>query len=278
MNDSGSLRKFSVPRRGSNAPAPRRLPRAISGSRQRDNVRTALSVPPCHEPAHSGDRDAVAAVVHELRNYLMPVRNGTELLSRRLGEDSEVARTIAMLRRQVDGMERLVGDLLDVSRAVRGGLDMHCEPVVVQEVVEGALAMGRPAAEAKGQRVEWDASGEPLQVLADPMRLQQALSNVVLNAVRYSPPGSAIRVRAARRGSAVDVVVADNGNGMDSLTQSRLFELYATGQGTCREGLGIGLYLVRQIVRRLGGDVSAHSDGPGCGSTFTISLPARAAA
>lgn len=237
------------------------------------------SVPPSlgdgQQQARTGD--SVAAVVHELRNYLTPVRNGTELLARRLRGDPEAAPTLAMLRRQVDGMQRLVGDLLDVSRVGSGGLDVRCEPVVLQEVLEGALAMGRPAAEAKSQRVECEASSEPLHVLADPMRLQQALSNVVLNAVRYSPPGAAIRVCSGRRGSDVQVVVTDNGNGMDAVTQAHLFELYGTGQRTCREGLGIGLYLVRQIVHRLGGEVSAHSDGPGCGSTFIITLPASTA-
>ncbi|MGV3571321.1 MAG: sensor histidine kinase [Ramlibacter sp.] len=222
----------------------------------------------------TGSGDAVAAVVHELRNYLMPVRSGTDLLARRFGGDPEAASTLAMLRRQVDGMQRLVADLLDVSRVGGRGLDVRCQRVVLQEVVEGAVAMGRPAADAKEQRVDWQGFGEALHVLTDPMRLQQAVSNLVLNAVRYSPPGTAIRVRAGRRGDDVQVIVTDDGNGMDATTQAHLFELYATGKGSCREALGIGLYLVRQIVRRLGGEVSAHSDGPGRGSTFTITLPA----
>lgn len=218
----------------------------------------------------------IATLAHELRNPLAPIRTGLEIL-RRVGELPPVAaRTRDMMDRQLTHMVRLVDDLLDVSRVSRGKLELRPQALAIAQVLSDALETCQPALAAAGHTLALDLPREELRVQGDLTRLAQVFSNLVHNAIKYTPAGGRIAVRALADGETVAVDVSDNGSGIAPEVLPHVFELFAQGTDVTQAGqggLGIGLWLVQRLVGLHHGRIEAHSAGPGAGSTFTVRLP-----
>jgi len=217
----------------------------------------------------------LATLAHELRNPMAPIRTAVEIL-KRVEDPAKRQPVLEMMDRQVRHMVRLIDDLLDVSRITRGKLELQLQRIDVLACVEHAKEACSAAVVAREQRLELDLRATPLFVRGDPVRLAQVVSNLLMNASKYSGPGTAIRVSVeAREGDAV-IVVRDRGIGLDPGHLATIFGLFTqvAPRATARDGgLGIGLHLVKQLVEMHGGSVCARSEGRGHGSEFEVRLP-----
>lgn len=220
--------------------------------------------------------DFMALLGHELRNPLGAIDMAGELLER--GNDP--ARPLAVIRRQTRQLSRIVDDLLDVSRVTAGKVVLRTGPVDLvllgHRVVEGqSLAIAGRA----GVELSFVAETPDLFTTGDEARLDQVLSNLVSNAVKYTPRGGHVRVTARREGEAAVLAVADDGIGISGEDLARIFEPFvqvSSALDRARGGMGLGLTLVRGLVELHGGTVHVHSDGIGRGSVFTVQLRATA--
>ncbi len=221
----------------------------------------------------------LAVLAHELRNPLVPILNSVEVL-RLLGPaDPNVIRAREIVERQVKQMVRLVDDLLDVTRIAQGKVELRRTVFDLATAVAEAIQTTTPLFEAQGHRLEVHLPNEPLRLEADQARVVQVLVNLLNNAAKYTDRGGQVTLTGAREGSEVVVRVRDNGVGIEPEMLGKVFELFAqVGRSAHRAqgGLGIGLTLVRQLVEMHAGRVTVHSDGPGKGSDFAVSLPALA--
>lgn len=219
----------------------------------------------------------LAALAHELRNPLAPLSNTLHLLRTRGETDTEARRAHDVMRRQVQHLTRLVDDLLDVSRITRGKVSLQREIVDLQTVVRSAVETSRPVIEANGHTLDMTFPAEPLQLHGDPVRLAQAISNLLNNAAKYTPNGGLIRLVVERDSGCAVVRVIDNGIGIAEAALPHVFDLFMQedeSSGRAQGGLGIGLTLVRTFVHLHGGEVRAFSAGLNRGCEFVIRLPA----
>ena len=217
----------------------------------------------------------LAVVSHELRSPLNAITGWASLLLMRK-QDEQTKHAIETILRNAQNQTQLIADLLDVSRIVTGQLRLNVRSFKIIPVIEAAIEVVRPAADAKSIRVETilDPSAGP--VAGDPDRMQQILWNLLSNAVKFTPKDGRIQVRLQRINSHVEVAVSDNGRGIDAALLPFIFERFRQGDSsTTREhgGLGLGLAIVRHLVELHGGVVYAYSDGPGKGTEFVIQLP-----
>jgi signal transduction histidine kinase len=216
-------------------------------------------------------RDEFLALLgHELRNPLGSIGLAADLISRQGGNDQLGKR----LLRQVRHLSHLVDDLLDVSRVSTGKLVLQREILALDELVRRAVEGVRPQAEAKAQHLS--ALTQPARVEGDPVRLEQVLSNLLGNAIKYTQRGGHIRVELRPEGESVAISVSDDGVGLAPEMLQEVFEPFVQVRATIDRtegGLGIGLTLVHALVELHGGSVVAHSEGVGKGSTFTVRLP-----
>ncbi|NND97903.1 MAG: response regulator [Pirellulaceae bacterium] len=213
----------------------------------------------------------LAMLSHELRNPLAPVRSGLDLLAM---EKTEYHDTITLMQTQVEHLVRLVDDLMDVSRIMRGKVQLRRRNVELSHLVGQAVATLADA--LQDRHLELVVPETPTYVVADPVRLKQVVENLVKNACKYSDEGSRIWVKLSQRESRVLIHVQDDGIGIDPELLPHLFDLFTQSPRTLdrsQGGLGIGLTLVKSLVELHGGSVTAMSEGLGKGSTFTIDLP-----
>jgi PAS domain S-box-containing protein len=218
----------------------------------------------------------MAILVHELRNPLSALASAANTLERgtKNGDPSSLA--VAMVRRQVEHMSRLLEDLTNVARITHGLVQLRLEPVNMQEAVRHAVESTRHEIESRQHRLKLELSDEPLYVNGDTVRLNQIIVNLLTNSARYTPMGGTIDVRLTiARGNAV-LTVRDDGIGISAEMLPKIFEMYSRatppGQGAT-DGLGIGLALVKSLVELHHGSVAARSPGEGCGSEFVVELP-----
>ncbi len=227
--------------------------------------------------AHRRKDEFLAVLSHELRGPLAPLRTAAGVL-RLLGPDDPRFREARdIIDRQVTHLGRLVDDLLDVSRVTRGKVTLHLERLAVADVLAAAVEAARPAAAARGHRLEVTPPEGPLSAEGDPTRLAQVVANLLTNAAKYTPDGGVVRVTAAREGDQAVIRVRDSGVGIAADLLPHVFELFTQGRhepGRSEGGLGIGLAVVKALAERHGGRVEARSDGPGKGSEFVVGLPA----
>ncbi len=218
----------------------------------------------------------LATLAHELRNPLAPIANGVQILKLTLSRDEVQRRTTGMMERQVRHLVRLVDDLLDVSRITRGKAVLRLETLTLQGVVAGALESSWTGRESARLELELDLAAEPVRVEGDLDRLTQVFSNIISNASKYTPDGGKVRISVRREGDEAVVSVKDTGIGIPPESLERVFEMFSQLRepDSADGGLGIGLALVRQLVRLHGGSVTAHSEGTGRGSEFIVRLPA----
>jgi len=217
----------------------------------------------------------LAMLAHELRNPLAPISAAADMLKFGTAGEARVRKASEVISRQVRHMTSLVDDLLDVSRVTRGLIQLDRVVVDVAAVVANAIEQSRPLIEAREHRfaVEGDAAGA--RVLGDANRLVQVLVNLLNNAAKYTPRGGCITLALAREQGALVITVRDNGIGLDGQLLPQVFDLFTQAERSpdrAQGGLGIGLALVRNIVSMHGGEVTAHSDGPGQGSAFVVRL------
>jgi PAS domain S-box-containing protein len=219
----------------------------------------------------------LATLAHELRNPLAPLRTGLAIIKRN-PSGPEAAQAREMMSRQLSHMVRLIDDLLDVSRITRGKLEIRSDDITLQSVVESAIEGSRPFIDAAHQTLSVELPIEEVRIRGDLTRLSQVLSNLLVNAAKYTPEGGYIKVAASMQGADVIVQVTDNGIGIPPEMLTSVFDMFGQVNQTLERaqgGLGIGLALVKRIVELHKGEVKAESLGLGKGSTFTIKLPAR---
>lgn len=215
----------------------------------------------------------LATLAHELRNPLAPIRNAMRIISGRADADANVGRAKEVVERQLKHMVRLIDDLMDVSRITRGRVDLHRERIDVEVTVKIAAETSQPLLDMKHHALSIQAD-QRVFVQADATRLAQVFANLLNNSAKYSPPGSEISIKIASEGRQAVVSVSDTGVGIPASMLPRIFDMFVQlEQSGQREGLGIGLTLVKHLVELHGGHVEASSPGAGQGSTFKVFLP-----
>ncbi|WNG32897.1 response regulator [Archangium violaceum] len=220
--------------------------------------------------------DFLAMLAHELRNPLAPVLTAVQLMERKLQSGLSTEREREVVERQVHHMRRLVDDLLDVSRVTRGKIHLQKRPVELVAAVGRAVESARPFAESREHTLRVELPRGPLWMEADPVRLEQVLSNLLHNAAKYSEPGGRITLTLAREAGEAVVRVADTGMGIPAEALPHLFEPFMQVARTLDQaqgGLGLGLTLVKRLVEMHGGRVEVASEGVGQGSVFSVRLP-----
>jgi signal transduction histidine kinase/ActR/RegA family two-component response regulator len=228
-------------------------------------------------------RDEFLAMLgHELRNPLGAIQNTLHAIDLRDGATNPegprllLPRDRALITRQVVHLMRLVDDLLDVSRVTTGKVVLKRERVDLGDVVIRCAQSLEEMARIHGTKLEVAGGSDAVLVAGDPTRLEQVVTNLLTNAIKYTPPGGSVVVRTEGVGREAVLTVSDTGEGLSPDMLERVFELFSQSDRTLERaqgGLGIGLTLVRALVRQHGGEVKARSAGPGQGSTFEVRLP-----
>jgi PAS domain S-box-containing protein len=216
----------------------------------------------------------LAVLSHELRTPLTSLLLQLELLRRRAGGDRrDLGIIIDAMERAVKTQSRLTDDLLDISRIVAGKLDLQMRPLEFISVVREAVDTVRPLAEHKGVGLEVGLETAFVPVMGDGLRLRQAVWNLLVNAVKFTPPEGLVTIRVAADGATVRLDIVDTGAGIAAEFLPQVFDLFEQGGAGEQGGLGLGLTIVRHVIELHYGKVHADSAGPGRGATFTVTLP-----
>lgn len=227
------------------------------------------------EAANQAKDQFLAMLGHELRNPLAALSNASSLLSQAPHDGKVAVRAREVIQRQVAHLARLTDDLLDAARALLGKIELRAEPVDLAALASEALSTLASTGRTAKHNVVTDL--REAWVRGDPVRLDQIVCNLLINAVKYTPAGGTVRVSTARTGDESRVVVADDGAGMSAELAERAFDLFVQGErdlDRSQGGLGIGLTLVRRLAELHDGRATVKSDGEGKGSEFTVTLPA----
>ena len=218
----------------------------------------------------------LAMLAHELRNPIAPIRNASELLAPMVVGESTAESMVAVIRRQVTHLARLVDDLLDVSRITQGRIELRREKIALQSVIDQAVETVNPLVRERGHELQILRGSDRLYVLGDFARLVQCVVNLLTNAAKYTDPGGRILLELRAQAQAALIEVTDSGVGIPSHMLPRIFELFVQVDRTLERaqgGLGIGLSVVRRLIEMHEGAVYARSEGAGTGSRFSIRLP-----
>ena len=223
----------------------------------------------------------LATLAHELRNPLAPICAAAELLKRAKTLAPELRAATAILERQARHMTHLVDDLLDMSRITSGRIRLQPEPIELTELLKSVIETYRQSADTLRHQVSFAASGVPVHVNGDRIRLTQVVSNILHNAVKYTAPGGRIEVALHTHNREAIVTVRDNGMGIPPEMLEHIFEPFAQLDRSYERadgGLGIGLTLAKRLIELHQGRIEARSSGRGKGTEFLFHLPVVAAA
>jgi signal transduction histidine kinase len=205
------------------------------------------------------------------------VMGWTQMLQRGVVQGDKAKAALDTIERNAAAQQRLIEDLLDVSRIITGKFGLQPGDVSVFDAINDAIDTVRPAAASKG--IVLEVSGDACTIPGDAMRLQQALSNLLSNGVKFTPSGGTVAVHVARTSAShLEIAVTDSGEGIPPDVLPYIFDRFRQGEGGLTRvhmGLGLGLAIVRHIVELHGGTVAAESDGLGRGATFRMRLPAE---
>lgn len=215
----------------------------------------------------------LATLSHELRNPVMAISSAAEVLREQAMAEPWARRAADVVLRQKDHMAHLLEDLLDLSRIRENKIEMHREVLDLRTTIDDATADLESRMDAAGMRLVRHGGEGPLWVFADRTRLRQVLANLLVNAMKFSPPSTQVDLRLQARGSEVTLRIRDRGIGLDDETRARIFEPFFQGRPGDGRGLGLGLALVAAIVEAHEGRIEAASEGVGHGCEFTITLP-----
>ena len=218
----------------------------------------------------------LAMLAHELRNPLAPIQNASALLAAIALAEPRAQFSVAVIKRQVTQLTRLVDDLLDVSRITQGRIELKREPLELGSIIAQAIEVVDSLIREQRHKVSIAAGYQPLYVLGDNARLVQCVGNVLTNAAKYTDPDGEIKIRSYSSGNTAVLQIADNGVGISPDLLPRIFDLFVQSERTLdrsQGGLGIGLSVVKRLIEMHGGQVQASSEGLGRGANFEIRLP-----
>jgi signal transduction histidine kinase len=231
-----------------------------------------IANPTTSAPMPTAIDEALATLAHELRNPLATILLALDLHS--AGGDRNARPTLALAAHQARCAVRIVDDLFDLCAGSRDRLPLRKEWVDLAAVVAAATAAVTPPIVARGHRLTVSLPPDPVFLVADPLRLEQVLTNLLTNASKFTNSGGDIRLNAQVEAGQAVLRVRDNGRGIDSEVLPRVFDPFWQAPGDKGvPGLGLGLALVKSLVELHGGSVAVHSDGPGAGAEFIVRLP-----
>jgi signal transduction histidine kinase len=219
----------------------------------------------------------LATLSHELRTPMTPILGWAQILQRSSNDPEKVLQAAEVIERNARAQNRIVDDLLDMSRIMSGKVRLDVRQVDPGAIADAALDTVSAAAQARGIDLEKDAEAGLPRVRADPTRLQQVLWNLLSNAIKFTGSGGQVRLRLRRVGTQVEIAVSDTGQGISPAFLPHVFERFRQADSSNTRhhaGLGLGLAIVKELVEMHGGNVRAESGGSGQGSTFTVTLPA----
>jgi PAS domain S-box-containing protein len=270
---------FPSPHRPSQAEMRRLLVYCRQASDFIQRIRLEHTLRQREEDLQEADRrknEFLAILAHELRNPLAPIRYALGITRKAAVSIEQKAHAQEILERQAAIMSRLLDDLLDISRITRGALELKKASTKLAPIIETAIEAARPYVVAKQHELSVSLPDRPVWLEADPVRLAQVFSNLLINSAKYTDPGGRIELEAASSDEGVIVTVRDNGIGIAAEMMPRLFSLFSqspTVAGRAGEGLGVGLAMARGLVNLHGGAIEARSAGMGRGSEFLVRLP-----
>ena len=237
-----------------------------------------MSKPRVSRPSANRRKDEfLAMLAHELRNPLAPILNSLLVLRASEAKPADVDWALKILERQVRYLSRLIEDLLDASRVMRGAIQLRRERIELAPAVSHALEVVRSVIEGRRHHLTVNPPTEPIILDADPVRIEQILVNMLHNAAKYTPEEGEISLTYGREGDQAVIRVIDNGIGIAREHIHEVFDLFMQVDNSLERslgGLGIGLTLVKSLAELHGGTVEAHSAGVGKGSEFVVRLPA----
>jgi signal transduction histidine kinase len=228
------------------------------------------------ESANRRQNEFLAMLAHELRNPLASIGMAATLLEKVAAANPELPKLHAIIHRQTDQMARLLDDLLDAARVSSGKIVLENRSLLLSEVIESAAETSQPYISARQQTLSIDLPPEPLLLEGDRVRLAQVFSNLLVNASKFTRDNGLIELAATGQAGNVVVTVKDNGTGITADVLPHIFNLFTQGPRSLARsegGLGVGLTVVRSLVKMHGGTVAAHSEGLNRGSVFTVTLP-----
>ena len=229
------------------------------------------------EAANRAKDAFLATVSHELRRPLTAMLGWTRMLREDGGVDR--ARALDVIERSANIQLRLIEELMDLSRTQTGQLGVRFAPINLNTIVRNVVDAAKPAASDRQVEILARMAGEHTPVRGDGMRLQQIFGNLVGNAIKFTPAGGRVTITLERSGKDAQVVVADTGIGINPALLPRIFERFWQADPStvpARQGLGLGLSIVRRLVELHGGTIAAHSAGPSSGTRMTVTLPVAA--
>jgi len=244
-----------------------------------DNARLFDAMQRARESAEIANRlkdEFLATVSHELRTPLNAVLGWTSLLRGANMDEGRRAKALEIIERNARLQQKIVEDILDVSKIIAGQLHIAKEPLPFRPVVEAAVESARPMAAGKNIKVTVELDDDPAIIIGDHARLEQVVSNLLSNGIKFTPDGGLLRVTLAVTESCVELVVADTGIGIAPDFLPHVFERFRQADARVSRahgGLGLGLAIVRHLTEMHGGTVAAVSAGEGKGSTFILRLP-----
>ena len=244
-----------------------------------ENVRLLKLERTAREAAEESNRlkdEFLATVSHELRTPLTAILGWSRLLEGGTLDDAVTQQAVETIWRNAKAQAQIVDDILDVSRIITGNLYLDLHPLEVVPVVENAINVVRPTADAKGIKIEQYFDRTPARISGDANRLQQVVWNLLSNAVKFTQSGGRVCVKVSQRAGAVEVSVSDTGQGIDKEFLPYVFDRFSQADSTTTRqhgGLGLGLAIARHLVEIHGGTIRAESPGIRKGATFTITLP-----
>lgn len=244
-----------------------------------ENVRLLKLERTAREAAEESNRlkdEFLATVSHELRTPLTAILGWSRLLEGGTLDATVTHQAVETIGRNAKAQAQIIDDILDVSRIITGNLYLDLNPLEVEPVVENAINVVRPTADAKGIRIETQFDPAPAMISGDANRLQQVVWNLLSNAVKFTSNGGRVCVKVSRVGPAAQISVSDTGQGISKEFLPFVFDRFRQADSTTTRqhgGLGLGLAIARHLVEIHGGTISAESKGEGRGATFTIRLP-----
>ncbi|MEP6636905.1 MAG: ATP-binding protein, partial [Acidobacteriota bacterium] len=244
-----------------------------------ENVRLLQQESDARAAAEESNRlkdEFLATVSHELRTPLTAILGWSRMLQTGSLDEAMVEKAIETIRRNAKSQSQIIDDILDVSRIITGKLSLDLNPLELAPVIEAAVNVVRPTAEAKGIRIETEFPIQPAVIAGDSNRLQQVVWNLLANAIKFTPSGGCVSLRVSESESHIEIRVVDNGQGISADFLPFVFDRFRQADSTTTRqhgGLGLGLAIVRHLVEIHGGNIRGESAGTGKGAAFLVTLP-----